>query len=121
LKFKIDENLPTAFATELRSAGYEADTVRDEKLEGAADDAVLSVCDREGRVLVTEDLDFANVVAYPPELHRGIVVLRTRLQGLGALGAFRRLVLTSLPDSVVGQLWIVDDNRVRVHGSKPAP
>lgn len=57
---------------------------------------VLAACDREARVLVTEDLDFANVVAYLPERHPGIVVLRTRQQGLGALPAFRRLVLPNL-------------------------
>lgn len=70
MKFKIDENLPAAFAAELRGAGHEADTVREEKLEGASDDVVLAACDRESRVLVTEDLDFANVVAYPPDRHR---------------------------------------------------
>ncbi len=121
MRFKIDENLPASFATELRAAGHEADTVRDEKLEGATDDVVLATCDREGRVLVTEDLDFANVVAYPPDRHQGIVVMRTRQQGLGALAAFRRLVLANLGTSIVGRLWIVEDDRVRVHGGAQAP
>jgi len=121
VKFKVDENLPAAFAAELRGAGHEADTVRDEGLEGATDDVVLATCDREVRVLVTEDLDFANVVAYPPERHQGIVVLRTRQQGLGALPAFRRLVLPNLGASLAGRLWIVEDDRVRVHGGPGAP
>jgi hypothetical protein len=121
VKFKIDENLPAVFATELKAAGHEADTVRDEKLEGSTDEVVLATCDREGRVLVTEDLDFANVVAYPPDRHRGIVVMRTRFQGLGALVAFRQLVLANLNESIVGQLWIVEDARVRVHGARPDP
>jgi len=115
VKFKIDENLPVVFATDLKAAGHDAETVRDEALESAADDIVLAACDRESRVLVTEDLDFANVVAYPPERHQGIMVLRTRFQGLGALSAFRRLVIPNLNAPVAGQLWIVDDSRVRVH------
>ena len=53
MKFKLDENLPAAFAAELKAAGHEAHTVRDEKLEGATDDEVLATCDREGRVLVS--------------------------------------------------------------------
>lgn len=121
MKFKIDENLPAAFAAELRSAGHGADTVRDEKLEGATDDVVLATCDGEARVLITEDLDFANVVAYPPDRHQGIVVMRTRQQGLGALSAFRRLVLPNLSASLAGRLWIVEDDRVRVHGGAQAP
>lgn len=118
MRFKIDENLPAAFAAELRGLGHEADTVRDENLGGATDDLVLATCDREGRVLVTEDLDFANVVAYPPDRHLGIVVMRTRQQGLGALSAFRRLVLPNLGASLAGRLWIVEDDRVRIHGDE---
>jgi predicted nuclease of predicted toxin-antitoxin system len=41
LKFKIDENLPTEYAQILREAGFEADTVSDEKLSGVGD-SVLS-------------------------------------------------------------------------------
>jgi predicted nuclease of predicted toxin-antitoxin system len=74
LKFKIDENLPTEYAPILREAGFEADTVSDEKLSGAGD-SVLSEC-----VLMTLDLDFANVQAYPPKSHPGIVVFRSKSQ-----------------------------------------
>jgi len=121
VRLKVDENLPAAFAVALRNAGHEADTVRDQKLEGAIDDVVLATCDREARVLVTEDLDFANVVAYPPDQHQGIVVMRTRHQGLGALAAFRRLVLPNLGSTITGRLWIVEDGRVRVHGGLQGP
>ena len=117
MRFKIDENLPRAFATELRAAGHDSETVRDENLEGAADAVVLARCDAEGRILVTEDLDFTNIVAYPPERHQGFIVMRTRQQGLGGLAAFRRLVLPNLGASLAGRLWIVQDDRVRVHGA----
>jgi len=36
LKFKVDENLPTEYASILRGAGFDADTVSDEKLSGAS-------------------------------------------------------------------------------------
>ena len=32
MKFKVDENIPTEYASILREAGFEADTVSDEKL-----------------------------------------------------------------------------------------
>ena len=37
LKFKVDENLPTEYASILRGAGFEAETVSNEKLSGASD------------------------------------------------------------------------------------
>jgi hypothetical protein len=44
LKFKVDENLPTEYAPILREAGFEADTVSDEKLSGAGDSVLCERC-----------------------------------------------------------------------------
>jgi hypothetical protein len=70
LKFEVDENLPTEYAPILREAGFEADTVSDEKLSGAGDSVLSERCRAEDRVLMTLDLDFANVQAYPPKSHQ---------------------------------------------------
>jgi predicted nuclease of predicted toxin-antitoxin system len=80
LKFKVDENLPTEYASILREAGFEAGTVSDEKLSGAGDSALSERCRAEDRVLMTLDLDFANVQAYPPKSHPGIVAFRSKSQ-----------------------------------------
>ena len=60
--------------------GFEADTVSDEKLSGAPDSVLSERCRSEDRVLMTLDLDFANVRAYPPKSHPGIVVFRPESQ-----------------------------------------
>jgi predicted nuclease of predicted toxin-antitoxin system len=78
--FKIDENLPVETAALLRAAGQDAKTVHDEKLTGA-DDAVLAARVRsEWRVLVTLDLGFSDIRAYPPLDYPGIIVLRSKRQ-----------------------------------------
>jgi predicted nuclease of predicted toxin-antitoxin system len=69
LKFKVDENLPTEYASILHGAGFEADTISDEELSGASDSVLSERCRTEDRVLMTLDLDFANVQAYPPKSH----------------------------------------------------
>ena len=76
MKFKFDENLPVELAEELRAAGYEAATVDDQRLVGAGDRQLSEVCKSEGRILVTLDLDFADIRTYPPEEHPGLIVLR---------------------------------------------
>ena len=80
MKFKIDENLPAECAAILREEGFDADTVGDEDLSGCSDPTVFGVCQHESRVLVTLDLDFSNVTAYPPSTHCGIVVIRSKAQ-----------------------------------------
>jgi predicted nuclease of predicted toxin-antitoxin system len=75
MKFKIDENLPVEVATALRGAGHDAFSVVDQGLRGQVDATIAEVCKREGRALVTLDLDFANVQAYPPAEYSGLIVL----------------------------------------------
>ena len=75
-KFKVDENLPTEAAELLASAGYDAVTVGDQRMVGQPDTNVAAVCRREGRAIVTLDLDFADIRVYPPSDCAGIIVLR---------------------------------------------
>ena len=75
--FKVDENLPREVAALLRGHGYDAVTVHDQALVGRSDPDIASVCKAENRALVTLDLDFSNIRAYPPEQHPGLVVLRS--------------------------------------------
>jgi hypothetical protein len=53
LKFKIDENLSTEYTSILPGAGFEGDTVSEEKLSGASDSVLAERCCTEDRVLMT--------------------------------------------------------------------
>lgn len=115
MKFKIDENLPAEFALLLREAGHEADTTVEEKLAGASDAQLFELCRAESRLLLTLDMDFASIRAYPPGTHPGIVVFRSKSQDLETLAAMlKRLVLVLRERSPAGQLWIVEPGRVRI-------
>ena len=67
------------------------------------------------RMLVTLDLDFADIRAYPPGSHRGIWVLRPSEQTFATVLA---LVLAGVrltsAERTVGQLWVIDERRVRI-------
>jgi predicted nuclease of predicted toxin-antitoxin system len=114
LKIKIDENLPAECATVFREAGFEAETVADEGLRGVDDSLIADRSRTEGRVLVTLDLDFGNVVAYPPAEHAGIVVLRLKAQDRRTiLAVMQRIVLALVNREPAGELWIVEFDRIR--------
>jgi predicted nuclease of predicted toxin-antitoxin system len=119
LKFKIDENLPSEFAAILQGAGFEADTVADEDLSGAADALLAQHARTNQRVLITLDMDFANIQSYPPATHAGMVVLRSHSQDkmtlLALLQILIRALLKSFPEH---RLWIVEHDRIRYRDSQ---
>ena len=76
MRGKVDENMPVEAAELLRAAGWDCDTVLDEKLGGVADPDLARRCQADGRVLFTLDTDFGDIRAYPPGEYVGIVVLK---------------------------------------------
>jgi predicted nuclease of predicted toxin-antitoxin system len=114
LKLKIDENLPGECAEILVRSGLEAETVADEGMTGADDSSLAIAVQSEGRTLVTLDLDFANIRAYPPAEYAGIVVLRPKSQDKpSVLDLMHRFALVLANRSPEGELWIVDPDRIR--------
>ncbi|MEM1116298.1 MAG: DUF5615 family PIN-like protein [Bacteroidota bacterium] len=118
MRFKLDENLPTRAAALLRDAGHDAVTVLDQKMGGAADPDLATVCQQEGRALVTLDTDFADIRTYPPARHTGLLVLRLRRQDkLHVLDTLRRILPLLDDEPLDGHLWIVDEQRVRIRSA----
>jgi len=117
MRFKIDENLPIEFADLLTQAGHDAVTVFDQQLQGQDDLAIINACLREERVLVTLDLDFADIRAYPPQQYPGLIVLRVRQQDKTHLiQVFQWVVPALKQEPVDGRLWIVEEARIRIRG-----
>ncbi|OHB80327.1 MAG: hypothetical protein A2V98_24270 [Planctomycetes bacterium RBG_16_64_12] len=117
MKFKIDENLPVAAAVVLSDAGHESKTVHDQRLVGGPDRRLAEVCRDERRALVTLDLDFSDIRAYPPADYPGIVVLRPRVQERRPILDLLRSILPLLhAEELEGHLWIVERTGIRIRG-----
>lgn len=115
MRFKIDENLPVELAEELRAAGHEAATVRDQKLTGSSDQHLSEICKTEGSIFVTLDLDFADIRTYPPGEHPGLIVLRLLRQDKPhVVDVFRRALKAVGRELLEGRLWIVEEERIRI-------
>lgn len=115
MKFKADENLPIDVKQRLEESGHDAASVLDQQLGGTDDANLARICRQEQRVLITLDLDFADIRSYPPAEHTGIIVLRLERQDrFHVLEVVDRL-LRALDDETVDQsLWIVDEHRIRI-------
>lgn len=123
MKFKLDENFGARTQNLFTEFGHDVHTVAQEGLGGATDSDLYSICRVENRCLVTLDLDFADVVRFPPRFVGGIVVIRCpRNPSLALLEQLVRSFLNALgkPSSLgelspIGRLWIVEVDRIRVH------
>ncbi len=71
MRFKLDENLGSRCLGLLREAGHDVETVDSEGLSGADDRKIYDVCGVEQRCLLTLDLDFADVLRFPPHATEG--------------------------------------------------
>jgi predicted nuclease of predicted toxin-antitoxin system len=117
MKFKLDENFGRRTLNIFRQSGFEIETVYDEGLQGKPDRLIYETCCKEKRCLITLDLDFSNIVRFPPEKSAGIVVLR--LPHNPTLPELEKMILQFLRQisktPIENELWIVESNRIRIH------
>jgi len=117
LRFKIDENLPIEIADLLGEAGYEAETVWSEQIQGFSDIEILELCQNENRVIVTLDMDFSDIRKYKPEDYQGIILLRIASQSKqSVINLFKKIIPNLGCYDLIGHLWIVQKDRIRIRG-----
>ena len=118
MRAKLDENMPIEAVELFVDSGWTCDTVYDEGLGGATDDAMGRACQTEGRGLFTLDLDFADIRRYSPGGYPGIVVLRPATPSRRHIVEMvARLLPVLAKEWQEHQLWIVEPGRVRVRES----
>lgn len=76
LCFLVDANVPKSVVRCLRDLGHDVADVREILPNGAADQDIFDRAQGERRIIVTHDLGFGNLIAYPPGAHAGIITIR---------------------------------------------
>jgi predicted nuclease of predicted toxin-antitoxin system len=75
MKICVDENIPLATVSELRSLGHDVLDIRGTSDQGMSDELLWAMAQREGRVLLTTDKGFAE---HRSEAHHGVLIVRLR-------------------------------------------
>lgn len=115
--FLADENIAPKVVLALRSRGYDVADVKELRLSGLTDQKVLQLANRQQRVVLTHDRDFAHALFQPPFHHSGIVIIRLANQTPGPvaeqlLAILQPRILKRLSRSVI---LVTDETVLRVH------
>ncbi|MDD5089616.1 MAG: DUF5615 family PIN-like protein [Candidatus Wallbacteria bacterium] len=120
MKFKLDENFWSKAEACFRTGGHDIDTVRSEGISGCSDRELLTCCVQEQRCLVTTDLDFSDIIRFPPEKSCGIAVFR--MPQPFSTARMEEMItgfLDHLTSEAIGcRLWIVEPGRIRIHADE---
>jgi predicted nuclease of predicted toxin-antitoxin system len=115
MKLKLDENLSRHLKPILTALGHDVLTAADENLLSRPDTEVASAAFSEGRILLTLDVEFADLRKYPPGSHPGIILFRPL--SMGPLSVNRLVgdfVRSTDLNRLAGCVAVVDPAQVRV-------
>ena len=76
MKLKLDENLSRHLKPELIELGHDVLTAADEHLLSRPDTEIARAARHESRMLLTLDIEFADLRKYPPGSHPGVILFR---------------------------------------------
>ena len=76
MKFFLDANIPHSVLKVFEELEMKAEHARDAGLSNATDKEIFEYAVKNRRILVTKDLEFANITTFPAGSHHGIVIMR---------------------------------------------
>lgn len=115
MKLKLDENLSRHLKPLLTRLGHDVLTAADENLLSCSDTEIAAAALREERMLLTLDIEFADLRKYPPGSHPGIILFRPPSFGPWSVNKFIADFVNSADLSrLTSCVAIVDPVNVRV-------
>jgi len=78
MKFFLDENFPKASAVVLGELGHELLDLRGTEFEGATDEFIFQLAQKENAIFLTTDRDFFHTIPHLYQQHAGVVVIALR-------------------------------------------
>ena len=112
MRWLIDECVDAALAAQLRDAGHDVLCMSD-IAPRATDVEVMNRADSEGRLLLTEDKDFGDLVFRQARPVPGIVLLRIDAAQRSRKGQRLLAAIDWFGDTLIGRYTVIEDARLR--------
>ena len=115
MKIKLDENLPSSLSILLAGLGHDVRTVNQERLIGRADREIWDIAQKESRFLITQGMDFADLLRFVAGRHHGILLVRLHSPSRATLIArIGQVFRTEAVRDWVGCFVVVTEHKGRV-------
>lgn len=115
MRFLADVGVSVSTTEMLRVHGHEALHLSEESLHRLPDDEILALARRDGRVILTFDLDFGDLLAAGSHPLPSVILFRLRDQTPPSVNPRLLTVIAERAEELqAGALVIVEDNRYRL-------
>ena len=115
MRFLLDMGISPDVVSFLRSRGADASHLNDEGLARLDDHAILTKARNEGRVLVTHDLDFGELLAAAGAELPSVLLFRLRNMRPNAVNHYLQEILDHHADELVrGAIMVITETQIRV-------
>lgn len=115
MRLLLDENLSPQQAAALREQGHNALAVLEVGLSGEPDERIRAFAIADHRVLLTLDVDFANILRFPPAGTPGVIRLKVHPPSETAIREQIEKALSVLNDqSLEGCLAVAQGDMIRI-------
>jgi predicted nuclease of predicted toxin-antitoxin system len=112
VRWLVDECVDAALVTQLREAGHDAAYMSD-VAPRATDTEVMRHAQSEGRLLLTEDKDFGDLVFRQARSVPGIVLLRIDSARRALKGTRLQAAIDRFGETLFGRYTVIEDARFR--------
>ena len=113
MRFIVDESTGVAVAEFLRSRGHDVLVVA-EAMPQADDPDILARAASEGRILVTNDKHFGEMVFHSGQAHHGVLLLRLRDESASNRVRVVRAVIERYSGRLASSFTVATDWNVRI-------
>ena len=119
MKLLADENIHADIVAWLRARGHDV-LYAAESLAGTPDDALLAIARGDGRVLLTGDKDFGELVFHRRLVSRGVVLIRLETPRIADRLLRLERVWADVEAQAADKFIVVSQRKVRVRGVLPS-
>jgi predicted nuclease of predicted toxin-antitoxin system len=115
MKFLLDMGISPKTADFLRNLGYDTIHLHDLESDRSTDPAVLQMARNEGRILLTHDLDFGELIAASGANIPSVIIFRLRNMNPRNVNRFIKGIITEHREALEkGAIVSVTEGQVRI-------